>query len=215
VDVKTNAPNLLRRQLRKVKPGLVSLSTVTDPYQPVEKRYKITRACLQELSGGPLSVSILTKSDLILRDLDVLARMKNLDIGLTITTLDERLRKMFEPRAPSMARRLRALQELSAAGIRTWVFLGPVLPSFSDGEKVLGEMLTAFRQRGARRVLVDRLNFYPRVWGRVRSLVTREFPDRLASFQEAKKNGPRYAFDLSQRVKRLARELDLTCDIVF
>jgi DNA repair photolyase len=215
VDVKVNAAQILRRQLKRAKPGLISMSTVTDPYQPAEQSYRLTRACLEEIKDERYSISILTKSDLVLRDLDLLRGMQNLEVAFTITTLDENVRETFEPGAPSITRRLRALREVSQAGIRTWVFVGPVLPHFSDRREVLGEMLTAFRDHGARRVLVDRLNFYPRVWSRVRMLVSKEFPQQLAFFEEARRDGESYALELRSRILELSAQLGLPCEVIF
>ncbi len=215
VDVKVNAAQILPRQLSRSRPGLISLSTVTDPYQPVERRYGLTRACLEELIQHAFPVSILTKSALVLRDLDLLARLSEVDVGLTITTLDERLRRIFEPGAPSIAQRLRALKTLAEAGIRTWVFLGPVLPFFSDDPVTMGEMLSTFRDHGAQSVLVDRLNFYPRVWHKVRAVIGRHLAARLAFYEDAKRNAESYSSQLRQQVEHLAQRHRIRCDIVF
>lgn len=215
VDVKVNAAEVLRKQLKRAKPGLITLSTVTDPYQPAEQKYRLTRACLEELRDDRFSVSILTKSDLVLRDLHLLRGIQELEVAFTITTMDEKLREIFEPGAPSIKRRLRALREVSQAGIPTWVFLGPVLPYFSDERRVLEEMLSAFRDHGAQRVLVDRLNFYPRPWNRVRTLVTKEFPQQLAFFEETKRNSDEYAQELRSRILELSARLSLPCEVIF
>ncbi len=132
VDVKANAPEVLRRQLKRARRGTVMLSSVTDPYQPVESKYRLTRQCLAVLLEHQFPVDVLTKSPLVLRDADLIARFKDIDIGLTITTDDERVRKAFEPNAPPVAARLRALKELHEKGIRTYVFIGPVLPMNPD-----------------------------------------------------------------------------------
>jgi len=215
VDAKVNAPQVLRQQLPKVKPGLISLSTVTDPYQPLERKYELTRACLQELIDHPFAVSILTKSALVLRDLDVLSRLGQVDVGMTITTLDEKLRKIFEPRAPSIPDRLHALRQLSVAGIRTWVFFGPVLPSFSDDLRTVGEMLRVFRKSGAQSVLVDRVNLYPLVWRKLRTVFARHFPEKLSHLERVKGDGQRYSSRLRADIRREAARSGIPCDIVF
>lgn len=215
VDVKVNAPRVLRQQLPRAKPGLISLSTVTDPYQPLERRYELTRACLQELIDFPFTVSILTKSALVLRDLDVLPRLGEVDVGITITTLDERLRKIFEPRAPSVQDRLHALRELSVAGIRTWVFFGPVLPSFSDDPGTIGEMLEVFRECGAQSVLVDRVNLYPAVWRKLRAVFARNFPEKLSHLERVKGNSEAYSSRLRANLQREEARSGIPCDIVF
>lgn len=215
VDVKINAPEVLHKQLSRAKPGIISLSTVTDPYQPLESQYELTRACLQELIHHPFPVSILTKSALVLRDLDLLAKLSEVDVGFTITTLDEKLRKIFEPRAPSVSDRLKALRELSAAGIQTWVFFGPVLPLFSDDPGTIGEMLDTFRQHGAQSVLVDQLNLYPMVWRKLQALVAKDFPEQLSHLKKVKSNAESYSSRLRAIVQREASRSGLLCDIVF
>ena len=152
VDVKVNAVGLLRKALRRPHEGEVILSSVTDPYQPVEKTYRLTRGCLELLAPSRLSVSILTKSHLVERDLDILERMRNVEVGLTITTDSEKTRRIFEPGPSSIAERLGALRGLHSRGIPTYVFVGPLLPM--DPERLV-EGIAPF----AGRVIVDRMNY--------------------------------------------------------
>jgi DNA repair photolyase len=156
VDVKTNLPELLERQLRGGPRGRVSISTVTDPYQPVERKYRLTRRCLQILLDHGRTISILTKSDLVLRDLDLLRQFASCEVGLTITTDNENIKKLFEPNSPSISRRIEALKKLKEVGIATYAFIGPLLPA--NPEK-LGEMIAPF----ADSVLVDRMNYRSKV----------------------------------------------------
>jgi DNA repair photolyase len=156
-DVKTNALDILRKQIRKLPRGLVSLSTVTDPYQSVEEKCRITRAILAELAAHRFPVSVLTKSDLVLRDMDVLRSFKSeeCEVGFSIAALDEKVRRTFEPQAPPVQRRIEALQKLHEAGIRTWMFIAPTLP-FPGAESVVA-LLDAVRGH-VDSVLVDTLN---------------------------------------------------------
>ena len=103
IDVKVNAPYLLRKQLKRTKQGIVALSTVTDPYQPIEKKYQLTRKCLEALLDAQLSVNLLTRSPLCLRDIDLFKQFKNIEVGLSITTHDEGIKKIFEPCSPSVS----------------------------------------------------------------------------------------------------------------
>ena len=97
VDVKTNAPALLVRQLRKARRGTIMLSSVTDPYQPLEATYRVTRGCLQVLAGSDFPVHILTKPPLVLRDVDLLKTFRDVQVGITVTTGSEAVRRVFEP----------------------------------------------------------------------------------------------------------------------
>ena len=152
VDVKINAPELLAREVMKKKIGRVWVSGVCDPYQPLERKYRLTSRCLEVLVENGWPITIQTKSPLVLRDIDILKRAADIEVGFTITTADERMRKIFEPGAPTSARRIEALGTLHAAGIRTFAMIAPVLP----GAEKLPELL----KDSADHVLVDRLNYH-------------------------------------------------------
>lgn len=128
VDVKINAPQVLKRQLKRASKGSVMISSVTDAYQPVEGKYKLTRQCLEILLPYRFPVNILTKSPLVLRDMYLIRKFEDIEVGITITTDDEKIRKIFEPNAPPIEARIHALKILHKSGIRTYVFIGPLLP---------------------------------------------------------------------------------------
>jgi DNA repair photolyase len=144
VDVRANAPEILKRQLRRRKKGTVLLGSVTDCYQPLEKKYGLTRSILAVLADSELSVSILTKSDLVLRDLKLLATLPDVEIGLSITSLNDAASARFEPRATKVTKRIEALEMLKKAGLCTYAFIGPILPGITDPvaiiEKVAGSV---------------------------------------------------------------------------
>jgi len=128
VDVKVNSPEVLQRQLQRKARGRVMISSVTDAYQPIEAKYKLTRKCLEVLLEHQFPVDILTKSPLVLRDLDLIKEFKDIEVGITVTTNDEKIRKVFEPKAPSITARINTLKKLHNNGINTYAFIGPVLP---------------------------------------------------------------------------------------
>ncbi len=128
IDVKTNAPELLSRDIRRAVKGNVMISSVTDAYQPLEAKYRLTRQCLDILCANRFPVDILTKSPLVLRDLDVIQRFEQIDVGITITTDDEGMRRVFEPHAPPISARIETLRKLKEQGVSTYVFIGPLLP---------------------------------------------------------------------------------------
>lgn len=128
VDVKVNSPEVLQRQLQRKARGRVMISSVTDAYQPIEAKYKLTRKCLEVLLQYQFPVDILTKSPLVLRDLDLIKEFKDIEVGVTVTTNDEKIRKVFEPQAPSITARINTLKKLHNNGINTYAFIGPVLP---------------------------------------------------------------------------------------
>ena len=152
VDVKINAPEILQRQIKKAPRGNVMISSVTDPYQTIENQFKITRRCLEVLLPYQFPVNILTKSPLVLRDLDLIKKFKEIEVGITITTDDDKIREILEPNAPSIETRIHALKELSESGIKTYAFIGPLLPL---NPKALAEKMRPYIQS----VLIDRMNY--------------------------------------------------------
>jgi len=156
VDVKVNAPDLLRRELSRKRPATVWISGVCDPYQPLERKYRLTRQCLEILVESRWPFVIQTRSALVLRDLDILRRAEDCEVGLSITTADDGIRRLFEPTAPTIGERLRALGELHAAGIRTYAMIAPILPGAED--------LPASLDGKIDRVLLDRMNYHHADW---------------------------------------------------
>src|SRR4051794_8274133 len=137
--VKPDAPKLLERELSdpKYTPRTIAIGTNTDPYQPIEKQYQIMRRILEVLERFGHPVGIVTKSSLVLRDLDILARMAKrglAKVALSVTTLDPKLARVMEPRVATPARRLEALRQLTAAGVPTSVMVAPVIPAINDAE---------------------------------------------------------------------------------
>jgi len=143
VAVKKNIVEVLRREVRQVKKGTVGIGTITDPYQPVEALYNLTRACIEVLVRSGFRVSIQTKSSLVLRDLDVLKSNRELvDVGLTITsTKNSSAMRLLEPYSSPPQARVEALKKLSSEGITTWIFYGPVIPGYNDSIEEVIEVL--------------------------------------------------------------------------
>jgi len=151
VDVKINAPALLEAETRRKRRGTVWVSGVCDPYQPLEERYGLTRRCLATLVRERWPVRVQTRSPLVVRDLDIFTGAEDLEVGLTVTTADDRVRRLFEPRAPAIGERLHALEELHGAGVRTFAMIAPMLP----GVHGLAELLVGKVDH----LLLDRMNY--------------------------------------------------------
>ncbi|MET1128537.1 MAG: radical SAM protein [Thermoproteota archaeon] len=150
VVVKENIVEVLKREVRRLKPGVVGVGTVTDPYQPVELAHRLTRRSLEVLLESGFYASIQTKSGLVTEDLDLLEEHSDkVDVGLTVTTLDERVAQLIEPWAPPPGERVRALEELGSRGIRVWVFYGPVLPGINDDDATLESIVRLAASLGA------------------------------------------------------------------
>jgi len=208
VDVKINAPDLLVRQLSGKGPATIMLSSVTDAYQPLERKYNLTGRCLELLTRYPaLAVSILTKSDLVLRDLPILLRLPQVRVGMTVTAVDDATSRLFEPGATVASRRWAALRRLKDAGLETWVMLGPLLPYFSDQDRQVATLLQQALAAGVCEVLVDDVNFYPSVCARLRSLYRRHSEQAYRYLQGVVARQSAYADELRERVAYWSRVL--------
>lgn len=165
VYAKVNAPDLLRKEvikkLRNKGKGMeVFMSSVTDPYQAVEAKYKLTRKCLEVLADYEFEgiMSILTKSVLVTRDINVLKRFKHITVGLTVTSTDDGISRYFEKYAPPVSDRFRALKELNEAGIRTYAFLGPLLPHFVAQSDELEKVFKKLEEVGTKDLFIEHIN---------------------------------------------------------
>ncbi|EMR74088.1 DNA repair photolyase [Thermoplasmatales archaeon SCGC AB-539-N05] len=162
VNIKTNIPNILTNELRKKKPGVIAISTVTDPYQPVEKKYRLTRYCLEQLLRYDFPVHIQTKSKLILRDIDLISKLKDAEVMFSIGTLNDSERKKVEPFTPSIKERLDAMSEFSNIGIDTSVFFGPIYPTIKIED--ISQIVDKFIKHGAKEIMIDKFNLKPGIW---------------------------------------------------
>ncbi len=151
VDVKINAADLLAREARTKKKGRVWVSGVCDPYQPLEAKYKLTQRCLAILIENNWPVTVQTRSPLVLRDIDLLKTARDLEVGMTVPTAEDKIRRIFEPNAPPIARRIDALEKLHQAGIKTFSMVAPLLPG--------AEKLAAALKSKVDSVLIDRINY--------------------------------------------------------
>ncbi len=204
LDVKANAAEVLRKQLTGVRqPGLVLLGSVTDAYQPAERKYRITRALLAALVEAQWPVWILTKSDLVLRDLDLLKQLKDCNVGLTITTLDEDARQRLEPGASPIARRLDALRVLHENGIRTYVFIGPILPHFTDLRAIYAAV-----QGIVDSVWAEALNIGCGNWAAMEHVLQEHYPGLLDGYKATVQDS-HYWDEAGRDVSRLAQEFGL------
>jgi DNA repair photolyase len=166
IYAKQHAAELLSQELRKVKPGeSIAIGTATDPYQPIERKLEITRAILQEFARhSGLELGIVSKSAMIVRDIDVLqeiARQNHISVNFTVTTVDAELARILEPRAPRPDLRLEALRKLRQAGIRAGVICAPVLPGITDSPKQLEAVVRAASQAGATYIYANPLFLKP------------------------------------------------------
>ena len=208
LDAKTNFPAVLAKQLsnRRTPPtGKVLLGTVTDAYQPAEAHYLITRDSLQILADyQKLDVHILTKSALVQRDLPILRQMRSCEVGFTITTLDSRIARVFEPQASPPESRLEAARQLIQAGIPVWVFIAPLLPGLADTDEALHNLLLTVHQAGIREILIDYLNPYPVAVYNLKNAYQQFFPRALPALEAYLRQPGPYQEEMAQRVHQVS-----------
>lgn len=204
LDVKINAADVLRRDLSRHPPkGVALLGSVTDAYQNAERKYRITRSVLEVLLEQQFPISILTKSDLVLRDIDLLKQFQSCDVGLTITMLDEQARRRFEPSSVSSSRRLRCLKMLHNNNIRTYAFIGPILPLFTDLRAIYRAV------RGiADTVWAESLNTRCGNWDDIKDVLRQFYPSFEADFV-AKTRSHEYWRHIGEELGSLSAEFGI------
>jgi len=212
VDVKVNAPQVLRAEAVRRKPGRVLLSSVTDPYQPLERRFQMTWRLLKILLDYGYPVVVQTKSTLILRDLDLLTRFEDCQVGFTIITIDEAVRRVFEPRSASTPQRIDALGELHDVGLSTYAFIGPLLPHLS--ERSLPQLLDALSDR-VDLIIFDRLNIKYGNLQPILKALRMNYPKLVDSFLEALSPNSGYYRRIKSWAVELCRERGLPYDFCY
>ena len=156
VAVKRNLPLILSKELKQKKPGIIGLSTVTDPYQPIEKTYRVTRYCIEVLIHHNFPVCIQTKSDLILQDKELITSLPDVEVIVSIGTLDDTHRKLLEPGSSSIPGRLRILEAFTDTSVKTSVFFGPIYPTITPDQ--IPEIIDAFLKTDVDEIMIDTLH---------------------------------------------------------
>jgi DNA repair photolyase len=223
IYAKTAAAHLLRQELRRVRPGeRIAIGTATDPYQPAERRYRCTQSILEVFARQRgFHVSVTTKSDLVTRDLDLLreaSRGNVLSVNLTITTLDARLARLLEPRAPRPDLRLAAVEKLAAAGLHVGVFPNPVMPWLTDSEPHLDRLARAARDAGARYFGGGPVFLQPCAQQVFFPFLEEHFPSLLPRYRQLFARGaflgPAYRRELQQRLHTIRARYNLASSLV-
>lgn len=200
LDIKENAAEVLRNELkRKKNKGLVLIGSVTDAYQPVEKKYAITRVCLEVLLEFDMPISILTKSDLVLRDVDILSKFSDCEVGLTVEFSQDDDAKKFEPCASSISKRISALDQLKHQGIRNYAFIGPLLPGISNFEEIINKVSGKVDY-----VMVESLNMRCGNRESVLSVIKKDYPHLLLAYQKG--FSKKYWEDAKRQVEETCRK---------
>ena len=189
IRVKTNVADVLRRELARSswEREPVAIGAATDPYQPAEGRYRLTRSCIGVLAAAANPFAIITRGPLIVRDLDVLAaaaRTADVSVTFSIPTLDEEIWRRTEPGTAPPHQRLRALERLVDAGIRTGVGMAPILPGLTDRPELLAAVVRAARAAGATGIWANLLYLKPGTREHFLSALERDWPELLPDYEQ-------------------------------
>jgi DNA repair photolyase len=221
IFIKQHAAELLRQELRHVKPGEeLAIGTATDPYQPAERRFEITRAILEEFSRHKgFEIGIVTKSNLVVRDADLLRGVgahNKVFVNITITTLNTDLARILEPRAPRPDLRLEAVRKLTEAGVPAGVICAPVLPGITDSPKDLEALVCAVANAGGKYIFANSLFLKPCSAAVFLPFLEKEFPQLVESYRERFKDrafiSTPYRKRLSQLMARLREKYGIRTD---
>lgn len=212
IYAKQHAVELLRQELRRVKPGeQIALGTATDPYQPMEKKLEITRGILQEMARhAGLEIGIVTKSAMAVRDIDVLceiAKNNRISVSFTVTTVDVELARVLEPRAPRPDLRLEALRRLREAGIRAGVICAPVLPGITDAPKQLEMVVSGAANAQASHIYANPLFLKPCSAAVFMPFLKEHFPQLLPQYEQRFKDKAFLPAAYRKRISELLAKL--------
>lgn len=220
VDVKVNAPELLKKELetklnkrgrtsQNKDVGIIFFGSVTDPYQGLEAKYKITRKCLKVLADINYhgKISLLTKSMLVTRDIDIFRRLHDIEVGLTVTSTGDPISKYLETYASPNEQRLKALNKLNKEGIKTYAFVGPLLPHFVWMEKEMEELLLQLKKAGVSYIYIEHINLSKYIRDRLYEYLKKDHPQELQKFSEAQT--PEYRKTLDVILQKLVKKTGL------
>jgi len=213
VKAKQNIPEVLAKELNRKPKGVIGLSTVTDPYQPLEAKLQLTRKCLEVLSNHDFPVSIQTKSNLVLRDADLIKPGK-FDVGVTITTMDQGLAGKIEPRSSKPDARARVLDEFASRGVETWLFLGPIIPEINDSRGSFEQVVDVAEKTGSK-LMYDKLNLRTWVLESIKPFIEGERPGLIRRLPTLLNLRSDWWLEISSMVKTLCAERSVRCEPAF
>ncbi len=188
ISVKTNIPEVLRRELARPswKSEVVAVGTATDPYQPIEGKYRLTRQCLEEFVRKATPINLITKGTLVVRDVDILAdlaRRAGCTVCISITTMDRALASRLEPGTPPPHKRLWALERLALAGVNAGVLMAPIIPGITDGIDSMTGVAQAASQHGARFLRANTLYLKKGTKEHFFDFLSRDYPDLVRTYR--------------------------------
>ena len=205
IRVKTNVVEVLRAQLGRKgwRHETVAIGAATDPYQPAEGRYRLTRGCIHALADSGTGFSLITRSPLVVRDIDLLvqaSRVVDVSVTFSIPTLDERIWALTEPGTAPPRQRLRALRMLREAGVRAGVGMAPLLPGLSDDPRHMRNVVAAAREADASHLWWNVLNLRPGTREHFLAALARDWPEQLERYERLYRDGAYVGKDVTAHI---------------
>ena len=211
VDAKINASEVLIKDIRRLKgKPTIFLSSVCDPYQPIEAKYKLTRKCLETLSQFQFPMSILTQSKLVTRDIDLFKKFKDLDVGMSFITMDEKATRIFQPTAALPKEKVVTLKKLHDEGIKTYIHLGPILPHFTDFDEIFRAV-----HKHIDAAMGETLNTRGENWLNLIKTLSKHYPELLPQFKKWRFKDPDYLGQIGVDFEKAARKYGIKVSGVY
>jgi len=210
VDIKINAPDLIPKDTNKYKDRSITISSVTDPYQPIERDYKITRKILERLIPLQAHLDLITKSDLVVRDIDLFKQFKNCMAALSFSVTDEKLRKQIELLSSPAKQKINALKELYKAKIPTALFISPIFPQITDWEKIINQTKSFVDE-----YWFENLNLYPSIKGEIYSFLRKNRPELIEIYKKIFSKNSNYWNIEENKIIEFCKKYQVSCKIYF
>ena len=211
VDVKVNAADLIPEDTDKYRDKYILIGSVTDPYQPIENRYELTRKILEKLLPMQPHLSILTKSDLIVRDIDLIKQFRDCTVAISLSMLDEKFRRQLEPVPPEADRKFKALKKLHDSGIKTVLFISPIFPGFTEWKEMVKETKFFVDE-----YWFENLNLYPSIAGEVYKFLKKNKPELVEEYREIYSGHDEgYWHGVEDEIRDFCLENNFECQVYF
>jgi len=208
VDVKINAHDLIKD--KKYEKKYITLGSVTDCYQPLDKKYKLTRKILKKLIPLQPHIDILTKSDLVVRDIDLLKRFKHSMVAISLSSLDDKMRRELEPLAPSLDRRIKALKKLHRTGIYSVIFISPLLPEITNWKQIINKTRSFIDE-----YWFENLNLYPSIKDNIYRFLKRNKPELIKKYDKIYSKNSKYWYEIEKEIREFCDKNKIKFRIYF
>ena len=210
VDIKINAPDLIPKDTNKYRGKSITISSVTDPYQPIEGKYKLTRKILERLIPLQPHLDLITKSDLVVRDIDLFKQFKKCMVTLSFSITDEKLRRQMELLLSTVEQKINALKELHNSKIPTALFISPIFPHITDWGRIINETKSFVEE-----YWFENLNLYPSIKGEIYSFLRKKRPELIEIYKKIYSKNSDYWNIEESKIIEFCKKNKISCKIYF